>query len=156
MRRPSSGWSQSHTNKTGKENFFKKYLFIYYFIYLFWLCRVVVEAHRIFAAACRLLSCSMHVGSSSLTRDQIQVPCTGSMESYPLGHQGSLSKENLNQHRKVTDRKSSNQKNPKQQNKTYKQKKHKLIGRKFLVSTLMTVNAVHLERWTWDQVRPLD
>ena len=30
-----------------------------------------------------------HVGSSSLIRDQIQVPCIGSMVSYPLDHQGS-------------------------------------------------------------------
>ena len=27
------------------------------------------------------LSCSMHVGSSSLTRDQTQAPCIGSTES---------------------------------------------------------------------------
>ena len=31
----------------------------------------------------------MHVGSSSLTRDRTQVPCIGSVESYPLRHQGS-------------------------------------------------------------------
>ena len=35
------------------------------------------------------LSCGMHVGSSSLTRDQTQAPCIGSAESYPLDHQGS-------------------------------------------------------------------
>ena len=40
-------------------------------------------------AACRLLSCGMHAGSSSLTRDQTQAPCIGSGESYPLDHQGS-------------------------------------------------------------------
>ena len=31
----------------------------------------------------------MYVGSSSLTRDRTQAPCIGSMESYPLCHQGS-------------------------------------------------------------------
>ena len=31
----------------------------------------------------------MHVGSSSLTRDRTQAVCIGSMESYPLHHQGS-------------------------------------------------------------------
>ena len=30
-----------------------------------------------------------HVGSSSLTRDQTRAPCTGSLESQPLDHQGS-------------------------------------------------------------------
>ena len=30
-----------------------------------------------------------HVGSYSLTRDQTHVPCNGSWESSPLGHQGS-------------------------------------------------------------------
>ena len=29
-----------------------------------------------------------HVGSSSLTKDQTQVPCIGSLVSYPLDHQG--------------------------------------------------------------------
>ena len=33
------------------------------------------------------------MGSSSLTRDQSQAPCIGSMESYPLDHQGNLSVE---------------------------------------------------------------
>ena len=36
-----------------------------------------------------LLSCGMHVGSSSLTRDQTQASCIRSVESYPLRHQGS-------------------------------------------------------------------
>ena len=47
-------------------------------------------------AACGLLSCSMwtlscgmHAGSSSLTRDRTQAPCIGSTESYPLDQQGS-------------------------------------------------------------------
>ena len=35
------------------------------------------------------LNCGMHVGSSSLTRDQTQAPCTGIAESYPPRHQGS-------------------------------------------------------------------
>ena len=41
------------------------------------------------------LSCSrqdlqwQHVGSSSLTRDQTQAPCTGSREPQPLDHKGS-------------------------------------------------------------------
>ena len=30
----------------------------------------------------------MHMGSSSLTRDQIRAPCIGSAESYLLHHQG--------------------------------------------------------------------
>ena len=42
-------------------------------------------------AACQLLSCGMHVGSSFLTRDQTQAPCIGSVEPYPLHHQGSPS-----------------------------------------------------------------
>ena len=46
-------------------------------------------AHRIFSCGMRTFSCGMHVGSSSQTRDQTQAPCTGSMESYPLDHQGS-------------------------------------------------------------------
>ena len=39
--------------------------------------------------ACRLLSCGMHVESSSPTRDRTQAPCIGSRESYPLDCQGS-------------------------------------------------------------------
>ena len=35
------------------------------------------------------LSCGMHAGSSSLIRDQTQAPCIGSVNSYPLDHQGS-------------------------------------------------------------------
>ena len=38
---------------------------------------------------CRLLSCCMHVGSSSPTRDQTRVPYVGSVESYPLDYQES-------------------------------------------------------------------
>ena len=40
-------------------------------------------------AACGLLSCVTHVGSSSPTRDRTWAPCIGSAESYPLDHQGS-------------------------------------------------------------------
>ena len=43
----------------------------------------------------RTLSCGMHVGSSSLTRDRTQAPCIGSVESYPLHHQGRPKKEFL-------------------------------------------------------------
>ena len=35
------------------------------------------------------LSCGMHVGSSSLPRDQTRGPCIGSTEPQPLDHQGS-------------------------------------------------------------------
>ena len=35
------------------------------------------------------LSCGMHAGSSSPTRGQTRAPCIGSVESYPLDHQGS-------------------------------------------------------------------
>ena len=40
-------------------------------------------------AARRLLSCGMHAGSSSPTRDRTRAPCIGSTEAYPLDHQGS-------------------------------------------------------------------
>ena len=71
-------------------------IYIHLFIYLFWLRQVLVAACRIFVAACGLLSCGMqtlscgmHAGFSSPTRDGTQAPCIGSMESYPLDHQGS-------------------------------------------------------------------
>ena len=51
-------------------------LFIYLSTYLF-----------LFLAAPGL-SCGMHAGSSSLTRDRTWAPCIGSAESYPLDHQG--------------------------------------------------------------------
>ena len=38
----------------------------------------------------------MHVGSSSPTRDQTGAPFIGSMESYPLDHEGSPEKSHLN------------------------------------------------------------
>ena len=74
------------------------------FVYLFWLCQVLVAAHRIFVVACRifscgmqdlsvaargLLSCGMHAGSSSPTRDRTRASYIESAESYPLDHQGS-------------------------------------------------------------------
>ena len=59
------------------DTFFKKI-----FIYLFWLLQVLV-------VACGLPSCGMHAGSSFPTRDWTCVPCNGSVESYPLDHQGS-------------------------------------------------------------------
>ena len=37
----------------------------------------------------RTLSHGLHVGSSSLTWDRTRAPCIGSVESYPLRHQGS-------------------------------------------------------------------
>ena len=52
--------------------FFKKTFFS--------LLQVLAAARRIFTVA---------VGPSLLTRDQTQAPCTGSMESWPLDHQGS-------------------------------------------------------------------
>ena len=68
-------------------------IFIYLFIYhLFWLCRVLVAVCRIFVVAHGIFSCSMHVGSSSPTRDRTQAPCIGSAGSYPLDHQGSPSR----------------------------------------------------------------
>ena len=36
-----------------------------------------------------------HVGSSSLSRDQVQAPCIGSPESQPLNLQGSPRKQNI-------------------------------------------------------------
>ena len=86
-------------------------LFVGWFVCLFWLCWVLVVAHRIFVVACGLsrsmwtlscgmwtLSCGMHAGSSSPTRDWTQAPCIGSVESYPLDHQESSSSVLLNNH----------------------------------------------------------
>ena len=56
----------------------------------------LVVAGGLIVVACRLLSCSMHVGSSSLTRDRTQSLCIGSMEFYPLDHQGSPSLQLFN------------------------------------------------------------
>ena len=55
-------------------------IFIYLFIYL---------AALGLSCGMRSLSCSMRAESSSPTRDRTLVPCIGSMESYPLDHQGS-------------------------------------------------------------------
>ena len=68
------------------------YLFIYLFIYFHHArsslrhADFLVVACRLLVAACGLLSCGMHVGSSSLTREQTRAPCIGSAESYPLYH----------------------------------------------------------------------
>ena len=65
------------------------YLFIFkIFIYLFMLCQVLVAACGLLSCGMQTLSCSMHVGSSSPTRDRTRAPCIGSMECYPLHHQG--------------------------------------------------------------------
>ena len=45
--------------------------------------------HAGLSCGMRTLSCGMHVGSSSLTRDRTWAPCVGSVESYLLHHQGS-------------------------------------------------------------------
>ena len=49
---------------------------------------LLVAAGGLLSCSMWTLSCGMHVGSSSLTRDQTQAPCIGSVESYPLDHQG--------------------------------------------------------------------
>ena len=70
--------------------YFKKYLFIYcLFLFILAVPGLSCSMQVLLVAACGLLSCSMHVGSSSPTRDQTLAPCIGSMESYPLDHQGS-------------------------------------------------------------------
>ena len=43
--------------------------------------RVLVVAGRLLSCSMQTLSCGIHVGSSSLTRDQTQAPYTGGMES---------------------------------------------------------------------------
>ena len=53
------------------------------------MCQVLVAAGGLLSCSMQTLSCSMHVGPSSLTRDRTQAPCIGSMEPYPLCHQGS-------------------------------------------------------------------
>ena len=70
--------------------------FFFFFIYLFiWLCWVLVvtggllSCGSLFSCGMRTLSCSMHVGSSPLTRDRTRALCIGSTESYPLCHQRS-------------------------------------------------------------------
>ena len=48
-------------------------------------------------AACGLLSCGMHVGSSSPTRDRTRTPCIGSAESYLVDHQVSPINKHLDE-----------------------------------------------------------
>ena len=48
-----------------------------------------VVACGLLVAACGLLRCVMHAGSSSPTRNGTRAPCIGSTESYPLDHKGS-------------------------------------------------------------------
>ena len=74
------------TAPPGKSHFLKKN-----FIYLFMLCWVLVAVCGIFVVACGLLGCRMHAGPCSPIRYQTQAPCIGSVESYPLDHQGSPS-----------------------------------------------------------------
>ena len=77
--------------------FFNIYLFILAAPHLSWgtqeLCCSIQD---LLVVACRLLSygmwtlsCRMHAGSSSLTRDLTQVPYIRGTESYPLDGQGS-------------------------------------------------------------------
>ena len=56
------------------------------FILLYW---VLLVAGGLLSCGMQTPSCSMHVGSSSLTRDRTWAPCVGSVEYYPLCHQGS-------------------------------------------------------------------
>ena len=60
-------------------------------IYLFILAEPGLRCgmRDLLVAVCGLLSCGMHAGSSSLIRDWTQAPCIGSVESYPVDHQGS-------------------------------------------------------------------
>ena len=68
------------------DNYLSLFLKKYLFICLHW---VFVVAGGLLSCGMWTLSCSMHVGSSSLTRGQTWAPCTGSAESYPLRRQGS-------------------------------------------------------------------
>ena len=87
------------TAPPGKPYFLFFKIFIYLYKYVCMLHRVSVVACGLLVAACGLLvaarglllSCGMHAGSSSPTRDRTRAPCIGSMESYPLDHQGSPS-----------------------------------------------------------------
>ena len=73
------------------KNFFK-----YLFYVLIWLGHVLFEACWILDLPCFIQGFYLghgksglpHAGSSSLTRDPTQAPCCGSMESWPLDHQG--------------------------------------------------------------------
>ena len=66
-------------------------LFVCLFIYILAAPGLSCSTQGLLVAAYGLLSCGMHVGSSFLTRDQTPAPCVGSVESYPLDHQGSPS-----------------------------------------------------------------
>ena len=48
---------------------FKKYIYLF-----IWLCLVLIAAGGLLSCCMRTLSCGMHVGSSSLTRDQTWAP----------------------------------------------------------------------------------
>ena len=48
---------------------FKKYIYLF-----IWLCLVLIAAGGLLSCGMRTLSCGMHVGSSSLTRDQTWAP----------------------------------------------------------------------------------
>ena len=65
------GYFSSATLASTRWDFHPPFFYIYLFI---WLYRVLVVAHRIFILL-------RHVGSSSLSRDQIQALCIGSVES---------------------------------------------------------------------------
>ena len=65
------------------------FLLFFSFLFFFWLHQVLVAVRGLLSCGMRALSCGMHMGSSSLTRDQTRAPCLGSSESYPLRHQGS-------------------------------------------------------------------
>ena len=94
-------WIKSFKNKFGRLQCMLAYwskeissafffFFFLIFIYLFiWLHQVLAAVGGLLSCGMWTLSSSMHVGSSSLTRDQTRTPCTGSVESYPLRHQGS-------------------------------------------------------------------
>ena len=51
-------------------------------------CGLLVAACGLLSCGMRTLSCSMHAESSSPTRDRTRAPGIGSVESYPLDHQG--------------------------------------------------------------------
>ena len=55
----------------------------------FWRIHFILSFLKIFLFFGCARSYVLHVVSRSLTRDRTQVPCTGSMVSYPLDHQGS-------------------------------------------------------------------
>ena len=66
------------------KSMFFLFLFLKVFIYS-------LRLHQVLVVACGL-SYGTHVGSSSPTTDRTWAPCIGSVESYPLDHQGSSPK----------------------------------------------------------------